>query len=550
MKRQWLAAAAAVVAVCALAPIGAAGAASPHSDNMSLIGNWSNGTGDYQGSDMAFWGSRAVLGEYGGPGGFEMLDISDPTRPSPVSLFNCPGTQADVSMWHDLVVVSVDSPRGAKNAKGDTVDPRSCGATSASQNEQEAATSWEGLRIVSIADPAHPVQIGTVQTDCGSHTNTLVPDPAHGRLIAYVLSYPLGAPLPNCNVASHRKISIVEIPLAAPAQAKVIGTLDVSPNIGCHDVTVFLPRHLAGAACISESMIWDITDPAKPKVLAHIPNPRNNIHHSSSFSWDGKVMVLGDELAGAEVAPGCATGQDNGGFGGLWFYDVTDPSNPVLKGDYRNPQMSNSTECTAHLFNIVPLRSEKNILVSSWYELGTTVVDFTDPSNPKQIAYYTPQDPVPGVKDPAANMWSAYWYNGHVYANNLSARGFDVFSVRDPVFDTAIPLDHLNPQIQEPLPAPATTPGAASAISLPPARRGASCVSRRDFKLRLRAPHGARLRSAVVFVGGRRAKVVRGRALRRAVRLRGLSAGRVRIDVTLRTRSGKRISRSRTYRFC
>jgi len=102
-----------------------------------------------------------------------------------------------------------------------------------------------------------------------------VPDPEHGRLLAYILSYPLGAPQPNCNGASHRKVSIVEIPIATPQAAKVIGSLDVSPNIGCHDVTVFLPRKIAGAACLSESQMWDISDPAKPEVIAHIPNPEN-----------------------------------------------------------------------------------------------------------------------------------------------------------------------------------------------------------------------------------------------------------------------------------
>src|SRR4051794_23017462 len=551
MTRRFACAMAAMVMLGVAGPVTGGSAESPHSPNMSLLANWHSG-GDYQGSDLAFWGHRAVLGQYGGPGGFQLLDISNPLLPRPEGSLDCPGPQNDVSIWHDLVIMSVDSPRGAKNADGEDVKPETCGAQGANQAENESGTAWEGIRIVSIADPAKPVQVGAVKTDCGSHTHTLVPDPEHGRLIVYILSYPLGAPLPNCNVGSHRKISIVEIPLAAPRSAKVIGTADVSPNIGCHDVSVFLARKIAGAGCISESQMWDISDPAKPKVIAHIPNPENNIHHSAAFSWDGKTLVLGDELGGAEASPGC-TGENPNRFGGLWFYDVSDPANPVLKGNFRIPQQMNSALCTAHLFNVLPLRSEKNILVSAWYEAGLTVVDFTDPSKPKQIAYYIPSDPLPGIDNPKANQWSAYWYNGHVYANNFAARGLDVFNVNDPLVGPEIQLDHLNPQVQEPLPAPAATPGAAGAISLPPAAAGKAgkCTSRRSFRLRLRAPRGARLRSAVIFVGGRRAKVVRGRRqLRRAVRLTGLKRGRVRIDVTLRTTKGKRISRSRTYRFC
>ena len=543
MKRSF-ALVAALLALAA-APAAQAQSTSPHSDNMSLLANWNNG-GDYgQGSDLAFWGNRMVAGTYGG---FRLMDISQPAAPAQIAPFDCAGTQNDVSIWRDLVVVSVDSARGGTSEDGGAIEPSQCGAAAASQPEMEAGTAWEGLRIVSIANPAQPVQLAAVKTDCGSHTHTLVPDEARNRLIAYVLSYPLGAPTPSCNAASHRKISIVEIPLTAPAQAKVIGTADVSPNIGCHDVGVFLARKIAAAGCISESQIWDIADPANPKVIAHIPNPNNNIHHSASFAWDGNTVIFGDELGGAAAAPGCV-GPSDTRLGGLWFYDVTDPTQPEEKGFYKVPQQVNSELCTAHLFNVVPLRSDKDILVASWYTAGTTVVDFTDPSKPEQIAFYIPQDPTSSPDDdPAANMWSAYWYNGHVYANNHADRGLDIFTVKHADLGPEIPLDHLNPQVQEPLPAPATSPGSGTAIQMP--ARAKKCTRRKGFALRLRAPRGQKLRSAVVFVGGRRAKVVKGKALRRPVKLKGLRKGRVRIDVTLRTKRGKTINRSRTYRFC
>src|SRR4051794_13545041 len=106
-----------IALVTALLALAAAPAAaqvkSPHSDNMSLIANWNN-HGDYgQGSDMAFWGNRLVAGAYSGPGGFRLLDISDPAKPTLEGAFDCPGPQNDVSIWKDLVIVSVDSARGA-----------------------------------------------------------------------------------------------------------------------------------------------------------------------------------------------------------------------------------------------------------------------------------------------------------------------------------------------------------------------------------------------------------------------------------------------------
>src|SRR3712207_8497784 len=129
--------------------------------------------------------------------------------------------------------------------------------------------------------------------------------PPRSTLFPYTTLFRSGVQYPSCNAQSHRKISIVEIPLTAPAQAKVVGTADVSPNIGCHDVSVFLARKIAVAGCISESQIWDISDPAKPKVLTHIPSPNNNIHHSAAFSWDGNTVIFGDELGGAVASPGC-----------------------------------------------------------------------------------------------------------------------------------------------------------------------------------------------------------------------------------------------------
>ncbi|MGH2652051.1 MAG: hypothetical protein ACRDHK_12695, partial [Actinomycetota bacterium] len=47
----------------------------------------------------------------GSPGGFRLLDISDPTEPTLIGQFPCAGSQSDVSIWEDLVFVGVDSPQ-------------------------------------------------------------------------------------------------------------------------------------------------------------------------------------------------------------------------------------------------------------------------------------------------------------------------------------------------------------------------------------------------------------------------------------------------------
>jgi hypothetical protein len=247
---------------------------------------------------------------------------------------------------------------------------------------------------------------------------------------------------------------VIEVPLDRPQDASVISTPSVAPARGCHDVTVFLPRKLAAAACLVESQIWDISDPANPKVVSHIQNPAINIHHSSVFSWDGNTVVFGDELGGAAAAAGCI--DPHLPLGALWFYDVSNPKAPVVKGRYNLPeeeQRQATLLCTAHNFNTIPLKDGRDVLVSAWYNGGTTVVDFTNPALPEQLGFYIAKEPV------KASNWASYWYNGLIYANNFDAgyqppdphsRGFDVMAIGDrSLRRNAARFSRLNAQTQE-----------------------------------------------------------------------------------------------------
>jgi hypothetical protein len=420
-----------------------------HSPNMSLVGNFN--TGGSEGSDLAFWGKTAIVGNYGSPGGFRILSIADPSRMTQIGQFNCPGTQADVSVWQKLAFVSVDGPRTGPE----------CGAPSANAALVAAGQAWEGVRVVSIANPKDPRQIAAVHTDCGSHTHTLVPDLRNNRLLIYVSSYPLTGHYPRheeereCGLgasAGHQEISIVEVPLNNPAAASVVSEPNVGPGVmGCHDITVFMRERLAAAACINQSQIWDISNLTHPRILSRIVNPIINIHHSSAWSWDGNTVILGDELGGAEATPGC-TGSSDPPVGAMWFYDVSNPSNPQLKSSWRIPRTYPSELCTAHNFNVIPMKTSRDILVSAWYHGGTTVVDFTDPANPVELGYYAP------TEGGQTTSWSSYWYNGFIYSNNFDqdlngirgeSRGVDAFRISHPLIDGKyFTLPFNNPQTQ------------------------------------------------------------------------------------------------------
>ena len=195
-----------------------------HSDNVKLVARKPIKIDKdifAQGSDLAFQGRLIVAGSYEGTAFFKLLKRG---RIKQVGFHHCPGSQGDVSIWGKYVFVSVDS---ASTNNGE--DPR-C-------NNTDESNGKEGLRIIDISDLRNPRQVKFVETPCGSHTHTL--SPAGDTLYAYIESYPLGAPTDTCSPASHRKVSIVKIPLSDPTKAEISGELDVSPAIGCHDLTTF-----------------------------------------------------------------------------------------------------------------------------------------------------------------------------------------------------------------------------------------------------------------------------------------------------------------------
>ena len=315
------------------------------------------------------------------------------------------------------------------------------------------------MRIFDVSNPRQPTLIKGVPTDCGSHTHTLVPDTQNGRVLLYVASY-TASELPESSYGNacmrvdengerHNKISVVEVPLGDPTAAKVVSEPRFPQNEyrdgwnGCHDISVYMAIKRAASACMGEGQIWDISVKEQPRAIARVHNPNVEFFHSATFSWDGKTVVYGDE-AGGGTQPRCRLGEDPDTLGALWFYDVasldtTDGTSaePPLS-HFKVPRPQGVANCTMHNFNTLPIKG-RNVLVSSAYAAGTTVVDFTDPANPFEVGHHDPH---------GANTWSAYWYNGHIYTND-GGRGVDVMLLADKARAGAQKLPHSNPQTQD-----------------------------------------------------------------------------------------------------
>lgn len=340
------------------------------------------------GTDLAFEGDLAYVGsEDPDPreGGLHIINIADPRNPVKLGHLGCPAQQNDVAVWSGIVAMAVDSP---------------------STNTPCAPVEAEGVRIVDARTPTNPVQVSFFEKTSpdpagagsgGAHTVTNV-----GNGFIYANNYAVGT------------IDVLDVrPVLSGGQPVVAGVINVGPGgqSGCHDIAVEGTR--AYCAAITHTEIWDITNPVVPVVLGRVVNPAINIHHSTAVS--GNTLVIGDEFTGAEAAMGCQLG-GAGPAGALWFYDISNPALPVMKGYFNNSQTYLGVRYTAHNFNIIP---GTNYLVAAWYRAGTRVIDFSDPSKPTQVAY---------AMGDGAVTWSAYWYRNAIFTGDLH-RGMDVFTL-------------------------------------------------------------------------------------------------------------------------
>ena len=317
---------------------------------------------------------------------------------------------------------------------------------------------FEGILIYDVSDPTAPTFIDAVATDCGSHTHTLVPEPDNDRVLIYVSSYPASflGPTPygtDCQrldedggPLGHSKISVVEVPLDDPEASSVVAEPQLpladfggtTGYRGCHDIGVFLEPKLAAAACLEEGQIWDISDPLNPVVQHRIDEPDVDIYHSGAFSYDAQVAIFGDEFEGGFGA-GCPDPSSR--VGRAWFHDV---ATGETLSSFMIPRAQGDEICTVHNYNVIPV-SGRNILVSAWNLGGTSVIDFTDPTNPEEIGFVDVQESFDG-----RGPWSSYWYNGFIYVSDRG-RGLDVKLLSDRVRAGAKRFPYLNAQTQEQL---------------------------------------------------------------------------------------------------
>ena len=421
-------------------------------------------------SDLAFTGEHAIVGSFNG---FQIYDISEPTNPVLSSSYVCPGGQGDVSVYGNLLFMSVEETRGR-------ID---CGSQGFPPNTPVSAERFRGVRIFDISDLANPVQLPGVQTCRGSHTHTIVTDPDDAANIYIYNSGTAGVRSPmelaGCENAALTKnpvttgnptqwrIDVIKVPLAAPETAAIVSQprIFTDPATGafnglqntivppattpptplppdaihpsgtayspvpntntCHDITAYPELGLAAGACQGNGILLDITDPVNPMRLDAVSDPNFSYWHSATLSNDGTKVIFTDEWGGGTSAR-CRP-QDQLQWGADAIFDIVD-GEMEFRSYYKMPAVQTTQEnCVAHNSSLLPVPN-RDILVQAWYQGGLSVIDFTDSANPVEIAYFD-RGPI-NVPNPTGlnlgGLWSTYWYNGNVFGSEI-ARGFDTF---------------------------------------------------------------------------------------------------------------------------
>jgi hypothetical protein len=292
--------------------------------------------------------------------GLQIIDVTDPTAPELLAVYDCGLAQGDVQVFgredgRTYVAYTAD------DIASETVPASGC------YQDVGLQERTYGTFLADVTDPRSPTTVSFVPFPRGSHNQSVHPS---GRYLYNSNSDLVPTALPSIEV-----VDITDIADPVP-----VTELELLSGLDSHDITFNEDGTRAYSAAISHTLVIDTTDPADPQIIGRIADPTINIHHQADpvtvldpILGERTFLVVTDELAGAAgnlVCPG----------GGLHVYDITDELErfPVKVGFFQIPDVSvttgDSIRCTSHVLRMYP---EQGLMTIAWYARGVRVIDIS-----------------------------------------------------------------------------------------------------------------------------------------------------------------------------
>ncbi|MDP9067530.1 MAG: hypothetical protein M3N53_04145 [Actinomycetota bacterium] len=327
------------------------------------------------GTELAAAGDYIYAGELNGTtkrnedpekGGMHIFDVSGRT-PREVGFFSCPGNDNDVEVVRPGLVVM--------------------GHHTATCNVPEEGESAAGFVLIDVRNPAKPRQIGSINLPSGTQSHTVKPYPGTN----YIYVNPGGLPS-NGGMKTH----IVDI--SNPKKPEVKATyVPTGSSTGCHDFSFHLSKKAKLGFCAGYGGfgIWDVSNPLEPKVISTIRNPQIQFNHFAVPSYDGKLLAIDDEAFALHTCKGTPSPT-----GRAWIYDISDPASPKLQSSITPPRGGDATGvgtypgwtsswCLSHGLDWQP--GTHNLAIT-WFTGGVSVHNLDEATAPKEVAYFQAAD--------------------------------------------------------------------------------------------------------------------------------------------------------------
>ncbi|MEN8238189.1 MAG: hypothetical protein ABFR53_03190 [Actinomycetota bacterium] len=368
----------------------------------------------FQTSDVWALGDFAYVGGFGPGTTVKVVDISDPTDPQVVEELGAP----DGCSPQDVKAERINT----KAFQGDLLVVGNDGCD-------------EGLQLYDVTDPTNPLLLSeggpghvhnTYLYQKGSRAYVLAAVPfaevfdGFGDFVVMDITDPTNpAQVADWGAGKDGGIAFgspffagdPSLPAGSdctpPPGTPELCRGDSFPGVLLHDVWASTDGNTAYLSYWDAGLILlDISEPTDPTLLGRgdepptFGNDEGNAHVAVP-ARGGNLVLVGDE----DFAPGP--------WGFLRVFDTSDTSNPYEIGAFATPGSLGSDPDPATMHNIVV---QGNRAYLSWYFEGIRVVDFSQPTAPREVAAFIPDS----ADTSDGFFWGVYVHEGLVLASDLS----------------------------------------------------------------------------------------------------------------------------------